>query len=56
MGGIKHDWRCRNDVEGIGCNGNSGRMDGAMSTACCDLKRVKTDVLAEYKASQHKQC
>ena len=46
MCGVKHDWRHQNDVEGIGCNGNSGRMDGATSTAHHNSKQVETDTLA----------
>ena len=54
-GGVERDWRHRNDVEGIGCDGNSGRMDDATSAARRDSKRVETDALAKYEASQHEQ-
>ena len=54
-GGVERDWRRRNDVKGVGCDGNSGIMDGATSAARRDSKRVETDALAEYEASQHKQ-
>ena len=56
MGGIEHDWKCKNDVEGVRYNGRWCWMGDAMSAACHNLKQVETNVLAGYWANQHRWC
>ena len=33
MGGVKHDWKCKIDVKGVGYDGRWWEMDNAMSAA-----------------------
>ena len=55
MGDVERDRRRRNGVEGVGHDGGRWGMDGATSAARRDSKRVETDALAGFKASQHGQ-
>ena len=54
-GCVERDWKRETVVEGAGYDGRWCRMDGATSAARRDSKRVETDALAEYQASQHEQ-
>ena len=49
----KGSWDCRNIADSGVYNSNSARLDGAMSGAHHDSKRVKMDPLGDVKASQH---
>ncbi|KAI9569746.1 hypothetical protein HD554DRAFT_2313462 [Boletus coccyginus] len=48
------DWGRPKVIDGGGYDGNSGQTDGATSGARRDSKRVKTDPLADTKASQRR--
>lgn len=54
VGDVGANWDRRNGADGVGYDGRSCRMDGAMSSARRDSKRAKTQLLvAEDDASQH---
>ena len=42
-GSVKHDWKCEIIVEGTRYDGRWCQMDGATSSACCDLKMSEHD-------------
>ncbi|KAI6017689.1 hypothetical protein PISMIDRAFT_19933 [Pisolithus microcarpus 441] len=46
LGVAEAKWKHQNDAGGV-------RMDGTMSSMCCDLKRVEMKLLAEDEAGQH---
>ncbi|KAI6037323.1 hypothetical protein BKA83DRAFT_4120826 [Pisolithus microcarpus] len=46
LGVAEAKWKHQNDAGGV-------RMDGAMSSMCCDLKQVEMKLLAEDEAGQH---
>ena len=53
MGDIERDWRRQDVVGGGRCDGSKGGKGGATSAARRDPKRLETEGLAEYQASQH---